>query len=587
MRIRIQTHKPLPDVKAWFVPDENNIPETIYELKEELCRRVQALKSAQYHGQSLVLLLDDFELLNDSPFGAVRDGDLICIKQISSPKAAVLDVEMQSPQVELQERKRKRSPAPSGTAPVARKHTHAAAVGKPRAVKLPVKTVEAESGSESDTSSTSSSSSTSTSSSSSSTSSDSPTSSTSSSSSSSAPKPRPSKKPRTAPSLIPKPTTNVTHVPPGYGKPTTHSRNNRRRKRREHDKRPADIPLNALNATAAPPHVPVDPASVHLPPSPPAAAAPVQKTSRVDATPVYITEEQVMMSSMRNKNKKKGFKLSMASPIPQKIIFGGAAAVTLAAAAGTADGDAMHVDIPAPAPASASPSKLFNATSRAPSARLVPPSEIQATHPERLPRNMIVTSVDVEAGMWDDTSYAEPAKKKKRGKKKAPQDEEYYADVGEGYYADGGAWGGAVPADADEPAGPVVLDYGETDAAGEGGEHFDWDRAERLWDSKSTVLSGPEQIVAGALVGWKALAINPRTFSPEVLLSVAHVVQPPDSTAGKGVLIRQIQRPTDTEHAFAFGFAGSSGEGGQGEEEEDYAVEWQEVLTSEWRLLDL
>lgn len=98
MRIRIQTHKPLPDVKAWFVTDEHNIPETIYDLKEELCRRVQALKSAQYHGQNLVLLLDDFELLNDSPFGAVRDGDLICIKQISSPKAAVSDVEMQPPQ---------------------------------------------------------------------------------------------------------------------------------------------------------------------------------------------------------------------------------------------------------------------------------------------------------------------------------------------------------------------------------------------------------------------------------------------------------------------------------------------------------
>lgn len=255
----------------------------------------------------------------------------------------------------------------------------------------------------------------------------------------------------------------------------------------------------------------MDPASVPLPPSPSAAAAPAQKTARVDATqtpaaPVYITEEQVMMSSMRNKNKKKGFKLSMASPIPQKIIFGGAAAGTPTAAAGPEDGDAMHVDTPAPAPASTSPSKLFNATGRAPSARLVPPSEIQATHPERLPRNMIVTSVDVEAGMWDNTSYAEPAKKKKRGKKKAQQDEEYYA--GEDY-ADGGEWGGAVPADVDEPAGPAVLDYGETEAVAGGAANFDWDRAERLWDSKSTVLSGPEQLVVDALVGWKVHASFP------------------------------------------------------------------------------
>lgn len=68
---------------------------------------------------------------------------------------------------------------------------------------------------------------------------------------------------------------------------------------------------------------------------------------------------------------------------------------------------------------------------------------------------------------------------------------------------------------------------------------------------------------------------------------MARVVQPPDITTGKGVLIRQIQRPTDTEHAFAFGFAGSSGDGEQEEEAEDYVVEWQEVLASEWRLLDL
>ena len=36
----------------------------------------------------------------------------------------------------------------------------------------------------------------------------------------------------------------------------------------------------------------------------------------------YITQDQVMMGSLRNKNKKKGFKLSMANPIPRKIVFG-------------------------------------------------------------------------------------------------------------------------------------------------------------------------------------------------------------------------------------------------------------------------
>ena len=36
----------------------------------------------------------------------------------------------------------------------------------------------------------------------------------------------------------------------------------------------------------------------------------------------YITQDQVMMGSLRNKNKKRGFKLSMANPIPRKIVFG-------------------------------------------------------------------------------------------------------------------------------------------------------------------------------------------------------------------------------------------------------------------------
>jgi len=35
----------------------------------------------------------------------------------------------------------------------------------------------------------------------------------------------------------------------------------------------------------------------------------------------YITQDQLMMGSLRNKNKKKGFKLSMANPIPRKIVF--------------------------------------------------------------------------------------------------------------------------------------------------------------------------------------------------------------------------------------------------------------------------
>jgi len=88
MRIRIQTQTPLPELKAWFIPDVPDSPETIYELKEALCRRVQALHDGEYRGKDLVLILDDFELLDDSPFHAVRDGDLVRIK-LAAPQIRV------------------------------------------------------------------------------------------------------------------------------------------------------------------------------------------------------------------------------------------------------------------------------------------------------------------------------------------------------------------------------------------------------------------------------------------------------------------------------------------------------------------
>lgn len=80
MRIRIQTQAPLPELKAWFVPDTL---ESVFNLKQALCQRVPALRAAQCHPKNLVLMLDGFELLDDSPFDAVRDGDLILIKGIA------------------------------------------------------------------------------------------------------------------------------------------------------------------------------------------------------------------------------------------------------------------------------------------------------------------------------------------------------------------------------------------------------------------------------------------------------------------------------------------------------------------------
>ena len=82
MRLRIQSYSPLPDVKAWFVPDVQNVPESILDLKILLCRRVHAFKEGGVHASNVALFVEDFELLDDCPFGAVRDGDLVCVKMV-------------------------------------------------------------------------------------------------------------------------------------------------------------------------------------------------------------------------------------------------------------------------------------------------------------------------------------------------------------------------------------------------------------------------------------------------------------------------------------------------------------------------
>ena len=84
MRLRIQTCNPLPEIKAWFIPDVQSAA-SVYDLKEALCFGFQSLKARKFSGGDLILLLDDFELLDDTPFSAaVRDGDLICVKLLPS-----------------------------------------------------------------------------------------------------------------------------------------------------------------------------------------------------------------------------------------------------------------------------------------------------------------------------------------------------------------------------------------------------------------------------------------------------------------------------------------------------------------------
>jgi hypothetical protein len=159
-----------------------------------------------------------------------------------------------------------------------------------------------------------------------------------------------------------------------------------------------------------------------------------------------------MMASLRNKNKRKGFKNSMATPLPQKIVFENAMDNTP-----TTENVLPFV----------AAETEFEFTS---APRLIPPSEKQDKG--LLPANMFVTRVDVEEGVWQQ-------KKGKKMKLEAVTDQDW-------------------------------LDYGQVeeveDTANAPGS-ADFDAAESGWDSFTPVLS-VDQLYAGQTVGWKVRVLT-------------------------------------------------------------------------------
>jgi hypothetical protein len=78
MRVRILSESEqqtnLPQIRSWFNVDKEN---NVGSLKLSLCASVPALRDAHVRSTELVLMLDGFELLNDSSIHILRDGDLI------------------------------------------------------------------------------------------------------------------------------------------------------------------------------------------------------------------------------------------------------------------------------------------------------------------------------------------------------------------------------------------------------------------------------------------------------------------------------------------------------------------------------
>lgn len=256
---------------------------------------------------------------------------------------------------------------------------------------------------------------------------------------------------------------------------------------------------------------------------------------------------QLMMLSLKNKNKKKGFKQSMAAPIPKKIVFGDAE-----------DVQQTVVDV---------------VPSQQEYVRLIPPSEIQGRG--ELPPNMFVTSVDVERGIWD---VVKEHRKPKNGKKKKNK-EATWADL---WFEEPQVQGkvaklvfaGQRQEVTDKWKEEVVVE----EVVVSGSTAFDWDLAEKVWETSFEVKT-PDQLVVGGLVGWKELGLNLQTLSPENLLFVAKITQ----IEGTKYTIRQLLRPGAGSSGF-----GAVGQEETGEEEADEVHDWEKIMSgSGWRVMPL
>ena len=201
-----------------------------------------------------------------------------------------------------------------------------------------------------------------------------------------------------------------------------------------------------------------------------------------------ITPGQVMMGSLRNKNKKKGFKQSMANPLPQKIVFTSNTTASASQQPSLSAQD-MLIDEPSRSSGTILP-------------RLIPPSEIQELG--QLPSNMFVTSVDVESGMWGEHLPSQ----KKQGKKKQKTLNEATTDWHDSYIAsENGQFDDAH--DDSSLALPYFDNDVQTTTQAPSSDTslgtsrpFDWDQVERHWED-CAVLEKSEQLVVGCLVGWK------------------------------------------------------------------------------------
>jgi hypothetical protein len=247
-------------------------------------------------------------------------------------------------------------------------------------------------------------------------------------------------------------------TPPGYGKPQTIKRNERRRRKRMHELQRGSAATS--EEAAAPAGVSTSNATPlgdrEVPTPSPAAPLSSGTAGSSRGTTSY------MMSSLSNKNKRRGYK-EAPDVLPPKIVFG----------------DDTNVE-PEQLPGSAG-SVLTNHLPR-----LIPPSERQDRGDIPESWKLFVTSIDVEDGM--------PRRGKKRKQKQAQQWESQLDEGGDVEVVTALDYGG--------PEDDVVVPSGSVAHSRSDVSSLDWHGVEqRLPDL--TLVDSPLLLKSGITVAWK------------------------------------------------------------------------------------
>lgn len=74
MRIKLQTEPPLPPLKAWLNIHSES---TILQLKHSIRTKIEVIHNVVTSSSDLVLILDDFQLLDNIEIDVIRDGDCV------------------------------------------------------------------------------------------------------------------------------------------------------------------------------------------------------------------------------------------------------------------------------------------------------------------------------------------------------------------------------------------------------------------------------------------------------------------------------------------------------------------------------